>query len=156
MLFAIDTSTLIVLYKLKWLGLCSYGGNEFIWPPSVTQELKRQKGKNKAILDLLTSGIAGENEVVRQLQIGEISQTDVEVISLAAERQATVISEDVLLRKKAAKLGYSANSLASFCVLLYQSGLFSKAECLDRLKTLNENTFLSTADYRQFLQGLGS
>jgi predicted nucleic acid-binding protein len=154
MLFAIDTSTLLVLRKLEWLSLCSQTDSKFIWPPSVTQELKRQKGKNKVILDLLTSGVASEEEVHRQLVIAEISQTDIEVISLAAERQATVISEDALLRDKAAKLGYSANSLASFCVLLYQSGLFSKDECLVRLKTLNGKKLLSTTDYRQFLQGL--
>lgn len=136
------------------MSLCSQTDNKFIWPPSVTQELKRQKGKNKVILDLLTSGEASEEEVQRQLIITEISQTDVEVISLAAERQATVISEDALLRNKATKLGFSANSLASFCVLLYQSELSSKDECLARLKTLNEKKLLSNTEYRQFLQGL--
>lgn len=42
MRFVIDTSTLIVLQKLGWLSLCSQSGNEFIWPSTVTQELKIQ------------------------------------------------------------------------------------------------------------------
>jgi len=88
MLFVIDTSTLIVLQKLGWLSLCSQSGNEFIWPPSVTQELKIYKGKNTKILALLSSGITSEEEVHRQLLITEISKTDTEVISLAAEHQA--------------------------------------------------------------------
>jgi predicted nucleic acid-binding protein len=154
MLFAIDTSTLIVLHKLKWLGLCSCGDNEFIWPPSVTQELKRQKGKNKAILDLLTSGVASENEVQRQLLITEISETDVEVISLAAGRRATVISEDIPLREKALKLGISAVSLVVLLTMFYQQGLLSKDDYLARLKILYEEKFLSRSEYHQLLRGI--
>lgn len=154
MLFAIDTSTLIILQKLGWLDLCRQGENKFIWPPGVTLELKQQKGRNKEIFDLLASGIVTESEMEKQLSIEGVSVTDAGVISLAIERQATVLSEDVLLREKAAKIGCPTNSLASFCVLIYQSGLSTRDECLARLKTLNDRRFLSTAEYRQFLQGL--
>jgi len=154
MQFVIDTSTLIILQKLGWLNLCHHGDNKFIWPPSVTLELKFKKSKNKEVFDLLTSGVVTESEMRRQVSIEGISVTDAEVISLAIERQATVLSEDVLLREKAAKIGCPANSLASFCVLIYQSGLSTKDECLTRLKTLNDRKFLSTTEYRQFLQGL--
>jgi len=154
MLFAIDTSTLIILQKLGWLSLCDEKAYDFVWPSKVTQELKHQKSKNKAVLDLLSSGKAKQGTIQRALEIKGISKTDAEVISLAAENNATVISEDFLLRKKATKLGVSAISLAVFSVILYQIGLSSKEACLDRLRTLHEKEFLSTADYRQYLQGL--
>jgi len=154
MLFAIDTSTLILLQKLGWLSLCDEEAYDFIWPARVTQELKRQKSKNKAVLDLLNSGRAKEGTIQRSVEIKDISKTDAEVISLAAENNATVISEDVLLRKKAEKLKVSAISLASFSALLYQAGLSSKDEYLSRLKTLHEKTALSKSEYHQYLQGL--
>jgi len=96
MLFAIDTSTLIILQKLGWLDLCRQGDNKFIWPPGVTKELKLQKSKNLAIFDLLDSGVVTESGMHRPLSIEGISVTDADVISLAIERQTTVLSEDVL------------------------------------------------------------
>jgi len=154
MLFAIDTSTLIILQKLGWLSLCDKTEYDIVWPATVTQELKRQKSRNKAVLDLLNSGKAKERTIQRSREIKDISKTDSDVIFLAAENDATVISEDVLLRKKALKLKVSAISLASFSVLLYQTGLSSKNECLHRLKTLHEKTALSKSEYHQYLQGL--
>jgi len=73
MLFAIDTSTLIILQKLGWLNLCRQGENKFIWPPGVTKELKLQKSKNQAIFDLLDSGSTSEVEPQNQLRFEEIS-----------------------------------------------------------------------------------
>jgi len=121
MLFAIDTSTLIILQKLGWLSLCDKTEYDVVWPAMVTQELKRQKSRNKAVLDLLNSGKAKERTIQRSREIKDI---------------------------------VSVISLASFCVLLYQSDLSSKAECLSRLKTLHETTALSKSEYHQYLQGL--
>jgi len=156
MLFVIDTSTLIILQKLGWLSLCSQSDNEFIWPPSVTQELKIHKAKNREILVLLTSGITREVEIHKHLIITEISSTDAEVISLAEEHQATVISEDIPLREKALKLGLSAFSLAVLVTIFYQHGFLLKDECLARLKELYGERFLSKSEYHKLLQGLTS
>lgn len=156
MRFVIDTSTLIVLQKLGWLSLCCQSDNEFIWPSTVTPELKIHKAKNREILDLLTSKAFREVKINKQLIITEISTTDAEVISLAAERQATVISEDILLREKALQLGLSAFSLAVLVIIFYQNGFFVRDECLDRLKKLYDERFLSKSEYHKLLQGLTS
>ncbi len=154
MFFAVDTSTLIVLRELDWIALCNQSGHQFMWPSSVTEELKRQKGKNQKFLSLLASHEALEHALKQPMYIEEISQTDADVIALAREQKITILSEDILLRKKADRVGVSAISLASFCVLLYQSGFFSKDECLARLKALFEKKFISQATYRQLLLGL--
>jgi len=154
MLFAIDTSTLIILQKLGWLNLCRYGDNKFIWPPSVTVELKLQKSKNKEIFDLLDSGVTNEVEIRNRLSFAEISTTDTEVISLAHERSATVLSEDKLLCKKASKLGLATISVAGLIMTFYQRGFFSKEECLTRWKELYEGKFLSKPEYHELLQGI--
>lgn len=152
MRFVIDTSTLIVLRKLGWLSLCSLGNHELMWPSKVTRELKRRKAKNKEIFDLLTSGDAIECDTLKPLVIRDISNTDAEVIALAAERNATVISEDALLRAKATDVGLPAVSVAVFVVLLYQKGYLPKDECVSRLKKLQDERFLSKSEYRQLLQ----
>jgi predicted nucleic acid-binding protein len=154
MLFAIDTSSLIVLQKRQWLNLCECGENQFIWPVRVTEELKRQKGKNKKILNLLASETARESQVQKTLEIAKISRADAEVISLAAENNAVVVSEDILLRQKATRLGLSAVSVAGLVILFYQYGLYSKDECRTRLKTLHDEKFLSKTEYRQLLQSI--
>lgn len=156
MLFAVDTSTLIVLRELDWIDLCNQTGHQFVWPSSVTEELKRQKSKNQKLLSLLASHEAIEHAPRQPLQIVEISQTDADVIAVAREQQATILSEDILLRKKAERAGVSAIALASFCVLLYQSGFFAMDECQARLKTLLEKRFISQTTYRQLLLGLRS
>jgi predicted nucleic acid-binding protein len=154
MLFAIDTSSLIVLQKLQWLNLCERSENQFIWPERVTDELKRQKGKNKKILDLLASAITREGKIQRTLKIKKISRTDADVISLATESNAVVVSEDILLRQEAARLGLSAVSTGTLIVLLYQCELYSKDECLTRLKKLYDEKFLSKLEYRQLLMSM--
>jgi len=154
MLFAIDTSSLIVLQKLQWLNLCDRGENQFIWPVKVTEELKRQKRRNKEILNLLTSAIASESRFQRTLKIAKISRTDADLISLAAESNAVVVSEDILLRQRATRLGLSTASLGALIVLLYQDELYSKSECLARLRTLHDEKFLSKTEYRQLLQSI--
>jgi len=154
MLFAIDTSTLIILQKLGWLNLCRHGENKFIWPPGVTQELKLKKSKNQAIFDLLESGVTSEVEIQRRLNFAEISTTDNEVIALAGERSATVLSEDKLLCKKASKLGLSTISVAGLIMTFYQRGLSSKEECLACWKKLYEGKFLSKPEYHELLQGI--
>jgi predicted nucleic acid-binding protein len=156
MLFAIDTSSLIVLQKLQWLNLCERGENQFIWPERVTEELKRQKGKNKKILDLLALALTNEGQIQRALKIQKISRTDADVISLAAESNAVVVSEDILLRQKATRLGLSAVSVGTLIVLLYQCGLYSKDECLARLKKLYDEKFLSKSEYRQLFLSITS
>lgn len=154
MLFAIDTSSLIVLRKLSWLQLFQYQGLEFIWPAKVSGELRLQKVKNKEILDLLTAGSASERPVQQPVKIEGISQTDAEVISLAVVCQAVVVSEDTLLRQKAAKLGIPAISVAALMRLLYQCGVLPKDECVARLKSLHDKKFLSKSEYRRLLQGV--
>jgi len=154
MLFVIDTSSLIVLQKLQWLNLCELGENLFIWPVRVTEELKQQKGKNKRILALLASMIASEGRMEKAFDIAKISKTDADVISLAAENNAVVVSEDILLRHKATRLGLSTASVGALVVLLYQNELYSKHECLVRLRTLHDEKFLSKAEYRQLLQSI--
>lgn len=154
MLFAIDTSTLIILQKLGWLNLCRQGENKFIWPPGVTLELKLKKSKNKEIFDLLDSGVTNEIEPQSRLSFAEISTTDNEVIALAGERSATVLSEDKLLCKKASKLGLSTISVAGLIMTFYQRGLSSKEECLACWKKLYEGKFLSKPEYHELLQGI--
>jgi predicted nucleic acid-binding protein len=154
MLFAIDTSSLVALRRLTWLDLIQHQGLEFIWPSSVSKELLLRKGKNKEIFDLLADGSASESAIQRPLKIEEISQTDADVISLAAERQAVVVSDDALLRQQATKRGISAISLAALVRLLYQCSVFSKNEYLSRLRTLHDKKFLSKSEYRRLLQGI--
>lgn len=154
MLFVIDTSTLIILQKLGWLDLCRQGENKFIWPPGITLELKLQKSKNKEIFDLLDSDITSEVEPQSRLNFTEISSTDNEVIALASERSAAVLSEDKLLCKKASKLGLSTISVAGLIITFYQRGLYSREECLACWKKLHESKFLSKTDYHQLLQGM--
>ncbi len=154
MLFAVDTSTLIVLRELDWIDLCIQAGHQFIWPSSVTEELEGQRSKNQKLLRLLATQEAIEQAPQQPLRIEEISQADADVIAVAREQQATILSEDILLRKKAERTGVSAIALASFCVLLYQSGFFSRDECFARLKTMFEKRFISQTTYRQLLLGL--
>ena len=154
MLFAIDTSTLIILQKLGWWHLCRQSDNKFIWPPSVTKELKLQKSKNQAIFDLLDSGVTREVEIQRQLNFAEISTTDSEIIALASEHSAAVLSEDKLLCKKASKLSLPAISVAGLIMTYYQCGLSSREECLACWKKLYEGKFLSKHEYHELLQGI--
>lgn len=154
MLFVIDTSSLIVLKTLGWLNLCRSGNNKFIWPSGVTQELKQRKDDNKTILDLLSSGDSSEEQVYKLITIEEISSADAEVISLAAERNAFIISEDKPLRKKAVRLRLTALSVASFITMLYQDGQCAKEDCLARLRRLFDDEFLSKTEYHQILQGI--
>jgi len=154
MLFVIDTSSLIVLKTLGWLNLCRSGDNEFIWPASVTQELRERKDDNKLILDLLASGDSREERVYKFINVGEISGTDAEVISLAAECNAFIVSEDKPLRKKAARLRLTALSVATLVTMLYQDGQCAKEECLARLRRLYDDEFLSKTEYHQILQGI--
>ena len=114
MLFAVDTSTLIVLRELGWVDLCNQSGHLFVWPSSVTEELKRQKRKNENFLSLLATQVAIEHAPRQHLRIEEISQTDADVIAVAREQRITILSEDILLRKKAERTGVSAISLAFF------------------------------------------
>lgn len=60
----------------------------------------------------------------RAFNIAKISKTDAEVISLAAENNAVVVSEDILLRHKATRLGLSTVSVGALVVLFYQTELF--------------------------------
>ena len=154
MLFVIDTSSLIALKALDWLNLVQSSQNEFIWPSRVTQELRQQKAKNKKILDLLASGEMREELAQNFFKFEGISDTDSEVICLAAERNAFVVSEDVLLRHKAIKHGLSAVSIATLLVLLHQNGLLPKEECLARLNRVYEEKLLSRSEYHQLVQGV--
>ncbi len=141
MLFVTDTSTLIVLRKLEWLDLCISGDVEIIWPQLVTQELREQKRKNQKILALLASHQAEEVEVHKHITLSGISQTDAEVISLASELNAAVLSEDKLLRQKAERLAISTFSISTLVRRLYQIGTFSQQECLLRLSILHRKFF---------------
>ncbi len=156
MLFVIDTSTLILLRKLGWLDMCCLGDTQLIWPPRVTQELKQRKQANKAVLELLATKTVAEVAIRKPITFAELSATDAEVISLAAESTACILSEDKELRSKASRLGVSQMSLAVFTTLLYQLGLFSNEECLTRLQKLHEAKLLSKSDYHLLLQGIMS
>ncbi len=129
MLFATDTSTLIVLRKLDWLNLCSLSDTKIIWPRRVTQELRQQKSKNQKILALLNSHQTEEIEAHRPLTLSEISQTDADVISLAAEWNCAVLSEDKVLRQKAMKLGIATFAISTLVTRFYRGGAFTKDEC---------------------------
>lgn len=154
MLFVMDTSSLIVLRKLAWLQLFQLQELEFIWPVKVSEELRLQKTKNKEILDLLASGAASERPIQQPIKIEDISLTDAEVISLAVECQAVVVSEDTLLRQKAVKLALTSLSIAALFRLLYVCGILSKDEYVARLKSLHDKKFLSKSEYRRLLQGM--
>lgn len=120
----------------------------------MSEELRLQKAKNKEILDLLASGSVSERPIQQPIEFEEISQADAEVISLAVACQAVVVSEDALLRQKAAKLGISAISVAALLRLLYQCGVYPKDEYVARLKSLHDKNFLSKSEYRRLLQGI--
>lgn len=148
MLFIVDTSSLIVLQKLGGLEELSHPDDEFLCPPKVIQELKN----NKKLLGWLNEGTVAVTEVKKPMLISGISETDVEVVSLAIEKSGSILSEDLLLRKKAEKLGIAAFNVPELIVLYYQHGRIDQHTCITRLKKLVAATALSKAVSRKLLE----
>ncbi|MCI0697002.1 hypothetical protein L0337_33975 [candidate division KSB1 bacterium] len=148
MLFVVDTSSLIVLQKLGWLEELSHPDDEFLCPPKVIQELKN----NKKLLGWLNEGTIAITEVKKPMLISGISETDVEVVSLAIEKSGSILSEDLLLRKKAEKLRIAAFNVPELIVLYYQHDRIDQHTCITRLEKLVAATALSKAVYRKLLE----
>jgi len=151
-LFVVDTSCLIVLQKLGWLDELRQPDDTFLCPTKVIHELKN----NKTLLKWINKGIVGVVKVEKPISITAISTTDAEVISLALERGAGILSEDKELGKKAERLGISVYNLASLFMLFYQYGRIDQRGCLKRLRTLADEKFISQTLYRQLLMSIKS
>jgi predicted nucleic acid-binding protein len=152
MLFVVDTSSLIVLQKLGWLDKLSHPDDEFICPPKVIQELKN----NKKLLGWLKQKAISETKVEKPIKISDISATDAEVVSLALEQSGSVLSEDLLLSKKAQRLAIPVYNLSRLIVLYYQLNRITQDDCLIRLKTLVDKSILPKTIYRQLVESIKS
>ena len=151
MLFVVDTSCLIVLERLNWLDeLLSHADDTFICPPRVIQELKN----NTLLLKWLKKGIVGITNVDKPILMTGISVTDAEVVALALERGGSILSEDMLLSKKAQKLALPVYNVSRLIVLYYQYGRFKHEDCLARLKILVAEHIISKTFYRQLLENI--
>jgi predicted nucleic acid-binding protein len=83
-----------------------------------------------------------------------ISVTDAEVIALALERGGSILSEDLLLSKKAQKLAIPVYNLSKLIVLYYQYGRINQADCWTRLKKLVDKKIIPKNIYRQLVESL--
>jgi predicted nucleic acid-binding protein len=148
----VDTSSLIVLQKLGWLEELSHPDDEFLCPSKVIQELKN----NKKLLGWLKQKGISATKVEKPIKISGISATDAEVVSLALEHSGSVLSEDLLLSKKAQKLTIPVYNLSRLIVLYYQFNRIAQDDCLIRLKTLVDKNILPKIIYRQLVESIKS
>lgn len=69
-------------------------------------------------------------------------------------KQASILSEDVVLGQKAEKLRVPTFDIAGLMVLLYVENLIGQNECLGRLSTLASKQFISKKKYRQLVENI--
>jgi rRNA maturation endonuclease Nob1 len=148
MLLVADTSSLIGLQKLGWLGDLRHQEDTCLCPVKVIQELKN----DRKLIKWLKEGAVITSEVEKPLSISGISETDVEVISLAFEKGGSILSEDVGLGQKAKRIGIPVYNITRLVVLYYQYGRIDQNTCLTRLRTLVTEKMLSQDMNRQLLE----
>jgi len=150
MLFVVDTSSLIVLEKLSWLDELCHVDDTWLCPSEVFQELK----KDRKLLQWLKERNIAIIKAERPVSITELSQTDVEVISLALEKGGCILSEDKPLGQKAERMEIPVYNIGSLVMLFYQYGRIDQSNCLERLTILANENFISQTLYRQLLKCL--
>ncbi|MGH7492630.1 MAG: hypothetical protein ACREOO_09565 [bacterium] len=150
MLFIIDASSLIVLHRLDWFDLLEMEEDTVICPFGVMQEVKKDKKLLKAMRDV---GVAVA-EVKAPISFTQISAIDAQVIAIAIQLNGSILSEDILLGKKAKKLGLSVFNVTALLVLRYQQGHINKTELLMRLTTLVRTKVLSRYAFQRLMESL--
>jgi hypothetical protein len=111
---------------------------------------------NKKLLGWLKQKAISETKVEKPIKISDISATDAEVVSLALEQSGSVLSEDLLLSKKAQRLAIPVYNLSRLIVLYYQLNRLTQDDCLIRLKTLVDKSILPKTIYRQLVESIKS
>jgi len=151
MRFVLDTSSLLNLRNLEWLGILKSEKDEFFCPEKVEKEIRRGKSRNQEILRLFQEDIVAVQKVSQYVDFASVSNADAEVISLALESQSTIISDDAPLRETANHYGVSAIDIAGFVLLTYQQGRMDHNECSSHLTSLFKKKILSKSKYHQLL-----